>query len=115
MQHHGLRLRPRYVNEILQGTILQKLLNGSWTTRDLSRELRENIDTVRKELISLHHAGAIEPIGYRMETTPAGAVLYQKDYLWALTDHALSHSSTVHGCTKCYFREKEILAGRFFP
>lgn len=102
-------IRPRRVNESLQGQILQELLESSKSTSELAFAAREDLASVRREVISLHHIGAIEPVGIRMDSGICGAKLYYRDYLWSITDHGMSHSMSTPGCTACYLRERTII------
>lgn len=110
------RLHPRRVNEPLQGSILQELLDSACTTSDLAAATRQNLAEVRRELISLHHLGVILPVGIREDTSGPGARLYYRDYLWAISDHGMSHHTSVAGCIFCKLRERILLrAGGYEP
>lgn len=103
-------LQPRRADEALQGKILQGLLERSQTTLQLVETVQRDIQPVRRELIRLHHLGVIEPLGIRGDTTEPGAKLYYRDLLWGITDHGMSHHTSVSGCMACYLRERRLLA-----
>jgi hypothetical protein len=107
-------IRPRRTNEPLQGRILQELLIESKTTSLLAHHTRENVFEVRNEIIRLHHLGVLEPVGYRTDTPRRGKTVYDRDSLWSITDHGMSHHSSHVDCWACRIRERVLLqAGRF--
>lgn len=104
-----MRLRPRAVNEPLQGRILRELIAESMSTSQLAEELRERLDVVRQEIVRLHHIGIIEPIAIRhKEGEPTGR-LYFRDYVWTLTQHTYEHQDLRNDCRHCRIRERLLL------
>lgn len=78
--------------------------------------MRHDVLAVRAELIALHHLGIVEPRGVRTDTPRLGRSLYDRDYLWGITDHGMSHHSTEPGCFACRMRERTLLlVGGFCP
>lgn len=109
-------IRPRRVDEALQGCILQELLNRLQTVSELAHHTRKSVFDVRIEVIALHHLGVIEPRGLRTDTIRLGKSLYDRDYLWGITEHGMSHHSSQPGCLACRLREKVLLlAGGYAP
>ena len=107
---------PRAVDEPLQGRILQELLDSARTTSQLVKFAQADIERVRRELISLHHMGVIERIGIKNGAPPSKISIYARDYVWAITDHGMSHGSSVYGCLACHLRERALLlAGGLLP
>jgi len=87
---------------------LLSLLEQVRTTEEVAYLVGYSVDTIRWELIRLHHLDLVAPIGVRHvrlgERTPRKALSYSDNLLWDVTDHMRFHDQTIPGCRGCKVR-----------
>ena len=102
-------MQPVHLDEALQGTILQTLLESAASTSQLAQFARKKLSLVRRELIHLHHMGVIRIVAARSMAGSIPAKSYFQDYVWEITEHGMAHHDSRSGCPACVIRNRRLL------
>lgn len=107
-----MKIRPKVVDDERRGRILQVLLLGVSTTSDIVDELSDPYVAVRDDLIHLYHLGVIQLVGEKRIIGQSRPSLMDKDAVWALSEHGLSHYEHFDDCRACRSRKRLLLRMR---
>ena len=95
-------IRQRRSNQEIRGQIFQFLLDQGESTSALATLLNRPYGFMCDELMLLHHLGIIQPIAVVEGST---GTFYERDLVWELTEHGLSHNVHIPDCRACKIRE----------
>jgi hypothetical protein len=96
-----LRIPKRRYDETIRGQIFQHLLNEPLPLSILAANFEVSPTYILNELIMLHHYGIVETDRLDKGTR---RIFSNRDVLWRLTEHGLSHGMHVDGCAACDLR-----------
>jgi len=79
---------------------MMEVLDGVRSTLGIVYSLQDEEDVVRREITRLHLLGILSIVGIS-QLSKKGAMLYEKDFEWKLSDHARYHNDNNPSCIFC--------------